>query len=831
MCAQSGSGRQPQERLLGWVWQDLRYAVRSLIKDGRFRVLAVLALALGFGSATIIFSAVYGVILNTFGYDNPDKIVSFAIHDASQSGEEGREAMSMPEFLDFRRRNNVLTDMTGGFGGFGGGTVLFNTGESTEQFSAWYTTANLFTFMGTNPFLGRLATTEDTKPGATPVFMMTYKTWRERFNADPSIVGKSFTLNGTPRTLVGVMPPRFRWGWPDIWIPLAMDLTQIASDPNLKNVYVWPVGRLKPGVSVTAASADLDVVAHQLAKIYPHDYPQQFKVAARTLADRVLSPFKSLIYPLVGAVALLLLIACSNVANLLLARATARDREIAIRASIGASRGRLIRQLLVESFVLAAAGCLAGCIFASVGIQKLVPLVPYGALPQEAVIELNIKVLLFSLAVTALTTMLCGLAPALHVMRGELQNRLTDSGKGSGGGFRHGKLRAALVIAEVAFSIVLLVGAGLMMRTFLVLDHVDLGFNPRNILVAELNLSKGIYDTAQQKNILFQQIFARLQTLPGVVASTVTVAPPPGGGIDSELTVPGKTHSERWTTAVDAHSAGYFQTLGLPLLRGKLFDESDVASGRHVTVVSASFSRRFFPNDDPLGQKIKFNALDELPELKDAYFDIIGVVPDVRNRGLQDPPMSEAYVPHTITGIGDRAILVRTAMNPDSLLPIIRQQIWAVDRNISVSHAESIQARLQRDQYAGPEFDLVTFGAFAAIGLLLAVIGIFSVMAYTVSLQTHEIGIRMALGAQKGNILTMVLRNGLTLIVTGIILGVVASPALTRFIASQLSGVKVTDPWTFVTVAVIILAVGLAACFFPARRATQVDPLIALRYE
>jgi putative ABC transport system permease protein len=831
MCAQSGSGRQPQERLLGWVWQDLRYAVRSLIKDGRFRVLAVLALALGFGSATIIFSAVYGVILNTFGYDNPDKIVSFAIHDASQSGEEGREAMSMPEFLDFRRRNNVLTDMTGGFGGFGGGTVLFNTGESTEQFSAWYTTANLFTFMGTNPFLGRLATTEDTKPGATPVFMMTYKTWRERFNADPSIVGKSFTLNGTPRTLVGVMPPRFRWGWPDIWIPLAMDLTQIASDPNLKNVYVWPVGRLKPGVSVTAASADLDVVAHQLAKIYPHDYPQQFKVAARTLADRVLSPFKSLIYPLVGAVALLLLIACSNVANLLLARATARDREIAIRASIGASRGRLIRQLLVESFVLAAAGCLAGCIFASVGIQKLVPLVPYGALPQEAVIELNIKVLLFSLAVTALTTMLCGLAPALHVMRGELQNRLTGSGKGSGGGFRHGKLRAALVIAEVAFSIVLLVGAGLMMRTFLVLDHVDLGFNPRNILVAELNLSKGVYDTAQQKNILFQQIFARLQTLPGVVASTVTVAPPPGGGIDSELTVPGKTHSERWTTAVDAHSAGYFQTLGLPLLRGKLFDESDVASGRHVTVVSASFSRRFFPNDDPLGQKIKFNALDELPELKDAYFDIIGVVPDVRNRGLQDPPMSEAYVPHTITGIGDRAILVRTAMNPDSLLPIIRQQIWAVDRNISVSHAESIQARLQRDQYAGPEFDLVTFGAFAAIGLLLAVIGIFSVMAYTVSLQTHEIGIRMALGAQKGNILTMVLRNGLTLIVTGIILGVVASPALTRFIASQLSGVKVTDPWTFVTVAVIILAVGLAACFFPARRATQVDPLIALRYE
>ena len=831
MFAYLASGRWPLERLLGWVWQDLRYAVRSLHKDRRFTLLAVLALALGIGSATIIFSAVYGVILNTFGYDNPDQIVSFAIHDATQSGEEGREAMSMPEFLDFRQRNNVLADMTGGFGGFGGGTVLYNTGEGTEQFSAWYTTPNLFTFMGTNAFLGRLATTGDTKAGATPVFMMTYKTWRERFNADPSVLGKSFTLNGTPRTLVGVMPPRFRWGWPDIWIPFPMDLTQIASDPNLKNASVWPVGRLKPGVSLMAASADLDVVAHQLAKIYPHEYPQQFKVTARTLADRVLSPFKSLIYPLAGAVGLLLLIACSNVANLLLARATARDREIAIRASIGASRGRLIRQLLVESFVLAAAGCLAGCIFAYVGIQKLVPLVPYGALPQEAVIGLNVKVLLFSLGVTLLTTMLAGLAPALHVMRGDLQSRLTGSGKGSGGGFRHGKLRAALVIAELAFSIVLLVGAGLMMRTFVALDHMDLGFNPRNILVAELNLPKGVYDTAQQKNSLFQQIFEHLQALPGVVASTVTIAPPPAGGIDSDLTVSGKTHSERWTTAMDVCSAGYFQTLGLPLLRGRLFDESDVASGRHVAVVSASFSRKFFPNDDPLGQKIKFNALDELPELKDAYFDIIGVVPDVRSRGMQDPPMSQAYVPHTIIGIGDRAILVRTAVNPDSLLPTIRQQIWAVDRNIAVSHAESVEARLQRDQYAGPEFDSITFGAFAGIGLLLAVIGVFSVMAYTVSLQTHEIGIRMALGAQKGNILTMVLRNGLTLIVTGIILGVLASLALTRVIANQLSGVKATDPWTFAAVALIILGVGLAACFFPARRATQVDPLVALRYE
>ncbi len=816
---------------LDWLWQDLRYGIRGLKKDRRFALLAVLALALGIGSATIIFSAVYGVIFNTFGYENPDKIVSFAIHDLSQSGEDGREAMSMPEFLDYRQRNNVLEDMTGGFGGFGGGTVLYNSGDGSEQFSTWYTTANLFTFMGTNPALGRLATAEDARAGATPVFMMSYKIWQERFHGDPQIVGKSFTLNGTPRTLVGIMPPRFRWGWPDIWIPFPMDLNQIAGDSNLKNVYVWPVGRLKKGVTLAAAAADLDVVAHQLSTIYPQDYPKQFKVIARTLADRVLSPFKDLIYPLAGAVGLLLFIACSNVANLLLARATARDREIAIRASIGASRSRLIRQLLVESFVLATAGCLAGCVFAYVGIQKLVPLIPYGTLPQEAVIKLNVKVLLFSLGVTVLTTVLCGLAPALHVMRGELQSRLSASGKGAGGSLRHGKLRAALVIAEVAFSIVLLVGAGLMMRTFFALDHVDLGFNPRNILVAELNLPKGVYDTAQQKNNLFQQVFARLNSLPGVVASTVTIAAPPGSGIISDLTVPGKTHSERWTAAMDVCSTGYFQTLGLPVLRGRLFEESDVASGRHVAVVSATFSRKYFANDDPLQQKIKFNALDELPELKDTYFDIIGVVPDIKNRGLQEPPMAEAYVPHTTLGIGDRAILVRTAVNPDSLLPNIRQQISAVDHNIAVSHAESIATRLQRYDYAGPEFGLATLGAFASIGLLLVVIGIFSVMAYTVSLQTREIGIRMALGAQQRDILRMVLRQGLLLIAVGAVTGLIASLALTRFLASQIWGVSRTDPWTFSAVVAVIFTVGLIACLLPARRAAQVDPLVALRYE
>lgn len=819
-------------RFLEALWHDLRFAIRSLNKDRRFSLLAILALALGIGSATVIFSAIYGVIINTFGYEHPDQIVSFAIHPASQSGVEGREGMSLPEFLDYREQNHVLQDMTGGFGGFGGAPVLYNTGNGTTEFSAWYTTANLFEFMGTPPLIGRWATPEDTKTGATPVFMMTYKLWHTQFNSDPSIVGKSFVLNGVPTTLVGVMPPRFRWGWPDIWMPFSMDRSQIASDPNLANAGVWPVGRLKPGISLGQAAADLDLVAHRLAKIHPQEYPKQFRVTVRTLADRVLTPFKTLIYPLAYAVLLLLLIACSNVANLLLARATVRDREIAVRASLGATRRRLVQQLLVESSVLAAAGCVAGCVLAWVGIKEMLPLVPYNAFPQEAVIELNGKILLFAVGVAIVTTVLCGLAPAFHAMRGELQPRLTGTGKSMGGGFRHGKLRAALVIAEVALSIVLLIGAGLMMRTFFALDHIDLGFNPKSLLVTELNLPKGVYDTAQEKNVLFQQIFGRFASVPGIAAASVTVSPPPNGGFDTTLTVPGKTHQEQWKSLLDLCSEGYFQTLQLQLLRGRLFSESDIASARQVTVINRTFAQKYFSNGDPIGQKVRFDVLEQIPGgLKQPYFEIIGVVPDVKNGGLQDPPMPEAYIPHTITGFGPRAILVRTAINADSLLPTIRQQIWAVNSNIALNNAVSIENSLRKNDFAGPEFAFMLLSTFATIGLLLVVIGVFSVMAYSVSLLTHEIGIRMALGAQRNDILMMVLRKGLALIIAGIIIGVLVSLGLTRVIANQLWGVKPTDPLTFSAVALAVIVVGLLACLGQARRATRVDPLVALRHE
>jgi putative ABC transport system permease protein len=745
----------------------------------------------------------------------------------------GRNWFTIPEFLDFREQNHVFTDVNAGFGGFGNTKILYATGHGTVEFNGGYLSANSFQFFGVSPLLGRLPTPEDTKPGATPVFTMSERLWRAEFNRDPGILGKSFTMNGVPRTLIAIMPPRFRPGWNEILIPFPLDKGQIAHDPTFAHEYVWPLGHLKPGISMQAAAADLNVVAHNLAKIYPDQYPKEFSVTTWTLADAALGPFRELLYPLIAAVLLLLLIACSNVANLLLSRATARDKEIAIRASIGASPGRLIRQFLVESSVLAGAGCATGCLLAYVGIKWMVPFIPYYYFPQEAVIELNPTVLLFSLAVTVLTTVLCGVAPAIHAFRGELQSRLMGASKGSGGGFRHGKLRAVLVVSEVALSIVLLVGAGLMLRTFFKLTHWKLGFDPQKLFIAQVTLPKGRYEKPAQRKLFYQQFLQRVSAVPGVVAAAESISRPPYGGAISEMNILGKTHSEKWNVMLDACTEGFPQVLGLQVLRGRFFSEADVVSARRVAVINRAFARKYFGNDDPIGQQIKFGVLDQLPNAPhDASFEIVGVVSDVSNAPhLEEPPMPQGYIPDSVLGFVSGTILARTTIEPASLVASIHQQLWAVDSDAVLFDPGSLDALLNKDEYASPHFELIALGAFAAIGLVLIVIGVFSVMAYSVSLQTHEIGIRMALGAQRSNILTMVLRNGLNLIVTGIVLGVLASLTLTRFMASQLTGIQPTDPWTFGTVALIILAVGVAACFFPARRATQVDPLVALRYE
>jgi putative ABC transport system permease protein len=812
--------------------RDLQYAFRSLAKDRRFALIAVFALALGIGATTVMFSVLYNVVFDPFPYKDFQHSVIFEMWDLTGPKEqEARFHYSIPEFLAIREQNRVFEDMIGNYTL----DVLYTDGKGTRRFRGGYVTTNGFDFLGVSPFLGRAFSRDDVKPGAPLVFMMNYRLWETEFSSDPKILGATFFLNSKPRTLVGIMPQRFNGYNASLWLPLGLspgaDGTVFpVKEPDV----IWAMGRLKKGVSVEAAAADLDAILHRLAQANPGElYPERFKIRTRTLLDFVVGDFKKTLYALLAAVSMLLLIACINVGNLLLARATVREREIAVRASLGASRGRLIRQLLVESLMLAAAASLAGCFFAYFGLKGLVAIIPRGPIPEETVIGLNPAVLLFALAIGVLTTLICGLAPALHAVRVNLQVRMTGSGKGAGNGFRHGQLRAALVIAEVALSIMLLTGAGLMVRSFFALTHVDLGFDPQHMLYARVTPAGGDhFEMAAENQLFFEQVLRRVKALPGVVTVTETLDLPPLGGAGSYVTVFGKPLPRHADSMVDLCGESYFQTLGIRLLRGRLISETDIGSARYVAVVNQSFARAYFGNEDPLAQKIKFDVFDQLPGTPhNAYFEVIGMVADFRNRGPQESPTPEAFLPYSITGIGERFIFARTAVDPKSLLATVQREIWAVDSNAAVTSTGSIQNLLAEEVYTRPKFGLITISIFAGLGLALVLIGIFSVMAYTVALQTHEIGVRMALGAQNGNVVTMVLWKGLRLISVGMLVGVLASLGLTRFLAGQISGVSTTDPLTFLAVVALFLAVGLIASLLPARRAAGIDPLVALRYE
>jgi putative ABC transport system permease protein len=812
--------------------RDLQYAFRNLAKDRRSALIAVFALALGIGATTVMFSVLYNVVFDPFPYKDFQHSVMFEMWDLTGAQEqEARFHYSIPEFLAIREQNRVFEDMIGNYTL----DVLYTDAKGTRRIRGGYVTANGFDFLGVSPFLGRSFSPEDAKPGAPLVFMMNYALWKTEFNSDPKILGNTFFLNGKPRTLVGIMPQRFNGYNASLWLPLGLSPGADGSVFPTKDAdVIWALARLKKGVSAETATADLDAILHRLAQANPGElYPQRFKMRTRKLVDFVVGDFKKTLYALLAAVSMLLLIACSNVANLLLARATVREREIALRASLGASRGRLIRQLLVESLVLATAACLAGCFVAYFGLKGLAAIIPRGPIPEETVLGLNPAVLLFALTLAVLTTLVCGLAPALHAVRGNLQVRLTGSGKGAGDGFRHGKLRAGLVIAEVALSIVLLTGAGLMMRSFFALTHVDLGFDPQHTLYAEVTPSGGGHsEMAAQNQLFFEEILRRVKALPGVVTATLTLGLPPLGGAGSYVTVFGKPLPHHADSMVDLCDESYFQTFGIRLMSGRLISEEDIGSARYVAVVNQAFARVYFGGENPLGQKIKFEAFDRLPDAPhDTYFEVIGMVADFRNRGLQESPRPEAFLPYSITAVGERFIVAKTAVDPKSLVASVQREIWAVDSNAAVTSNGSIQNLLAEDVYNRPQFGLITISIFAGIGLALVLIGIFSVMAYTVALQTHEIGIRMALGAQRRNVVTVILWEGLRLISVGMFIGVLASLGLTRFLEGQISGVSTKDPLTFLAVVILFLAVGLIASLLPARRAAGIDPLVALRYE
>jgi putative ABC transport system permease protein len=804
------------------IWRDVCYGLRGLRSSLGFSALAMITLALGIGAATTMFSVIENVLVAPFPYRDAGRIAAFDIHNLDDGHPGGRTGLRPDEYLAYRTQNHVFSEDMGSTSG----DVLWTNADGTEQFDGATLTPHAFLALGVPALLGRVITPEDGKPGAPAVFVMAYKMWQRRFHLDPSILGRSFVLNGKPSTLVGIMPKRFTKRGADLWQPAEPDPT----DKNQRFVLqAW----LKPGVTLQQAQADLLPIGQRWAKDHPKDYPKRFSIEVTGYADSVVGSFKKTLYTLGAAVGLLLLIACVNVANMLLARATARDREMAVRAALGASRWRVARQLLIESLLLAAGGAALGIALAYGGIRALAAAIPEGAIPREAEIGLNAPVLLFSLAAAIATALIFGLAPALQLSRRDIVEPLKDSGRGVSGGFRRGRLRNALVVVEMALSLVLLTGAGLMIRTFAALQQTDLGFNPSNILVARLPFPHGRYKTAAEKQRFFSQLLPRVKQLPGVVDATETSDLPPYGGIGSDIEIPGKVHTDRWEAIFQLVSEGYFHTLGARLVRGRLIDENEVAGARKLAVVNQALVTKYFGHENPIGRRIQIKFLESMPDspVANAMFEIVGVLADMKNQGLQDPVRPEMMIPYTLTGNFERGILVRTAGSPMPLLDPVRRQIWAVDHNVALTMTRTLEDFLSDFSYSQPRFVLLVLGVFAGIGLALVAIGVYSVIAYTVSRQTREIGIRMALGAGQGDVLGMVFRLGAWLVGIGLACGLGASFAVNRVLASELFGVSPHDPETFAAVSVVVVAAGAVACWFPARRATRVDPLVALRFE
>ena len=809
--------------------QDVRYALRNMRKTPGFAVVAILTLALGIGASTAIFSVMHNILVEPFPYRDAQRYMSMQIHDTERSEPGGRAGYLGAELLDIMEENHVFDGVIAN----DNTDVLYRTGEGSQRFDGNFITPGTFEFFGMQPLLGRMAQAADYEPGAPPVFVLRYKTWMKSFAGEPGIVNKSFVLNGVSRTLIGIMPPRFGWGDADMWIP--QKPSRAATGKTVAGAFQqhwFLMGHLKPGVSMKEAVADLTIVANNLAKTYPTEYPKHFSVQVESLTNLVVGQFRTTLYIVLAAVGLLLLIGCGNVANLLLARATTREKEFAIRSALGANRWRLIRQLLVESVILAAGGAAVGTLLAWGGLKSLVALMPQRIIPAEAVIQLNTPVLLFTLGVAMLTALIFGLVPALKAAQKDINDPLRDSGKGISGGFRHGKLRNAVVVLEVGLSLVLLVAAGLLMRSFVALRDVKLGLQPDHVLVARLPLPVERYKTADQVTGFYRPLLQRLKALPGVVEATETSTLPPYGGIPSDIEIPGETHAEKWNALFQLCSEGYFGVVKIQFLDGRTFTEAEVNGARKLAVVNLTFAKKYLGNENPIGRQVRIAQLTQFEDaVKEPMFEIIGLVADAKNQGLQDPPMPEIWIPYTVTGSGFRGILVRTAGEPMAMMNAVQHEIWATDANVALTFTGTLESFISQFSYAGPRFGFFLMMIFGGVGLVLVTIGVYSVLAYTTARRTQEIGIRMALGAKSSDVQGMVIRMGLKLVGIGVALGLIASLAIGRVIATQLWGVSAYDPWTLVSVPIVLLITGMVACWLPARRAARVDPLVALRYE
>ena len=809
------------------VGRDFRFAFNCLRKDRLFARIAIFALALGMGASTAIFSVVDNAIFEPFAYKDSSQLVTIRLRDLDQAN-DWRGVFLFDEFQEMKRHTHVFENAVANLQE----DVVYDAGDNSMLLAGNYVTQGTFEFYGMAPFLGRSLEPGDYEADAAPVFVMRYRTWVEKFGADPSWIGKRFKLNGISRTLVGIEAPRFAWGGAQLWMP--KQPAEVRITRSFDGVQYWGVvARIRPGVSPKQAAADLEPIAQHFSKVYPKEYPTHFSMEVDSFAHAVLPrEFRMALFTFSAAVGLLLLIGCANVANLLLARSTTREKEFALRAALGATRFRMVRQLLAESFLLALAGAILGVFFAWAGVRTIAAVIPDFTIASETVIQMNASVLIFALVAGACTVFLFGLVPALKVSRWSLDESLRDNGKGLTGSARGAGLRNAVVIAEVALSVALLFTASMFVRSFVALQRVPLGLRTDHVLTARLPLPPDRYKTGAQVRSFFQPLLARLKSIPGIAYAAESSSIPPYGGIRSQVEVSGRAHSEKWFTLFQLCSEDYLSVLRIPILEGRAFTETEVNHALKVALINQTFQRRYFGNGDLLGQRIRLSGLKDFPDaVNDPWFEVIGVVADARNRGLTEPIEPEAWIPFTVTGSAARGILVRTVNDPTPMFKTVAGEIWATDPGVAMAEPNTLDYFLDLFTFAQPRFGLWIVGMFGGLGLLLVTIGVYSVMAYTTARRMHELGLRMALGAAARDVMNMVLGHGLRLLTFGILIGLAASLVLARVIANQLYGVSPYDPLTIGGVAAVLLLIGLAACWVPARRATRVDPIAALRYE
>jgi predicted permease len=806
-------------RWLEEFWQDLRYGARMLLKNPGFTLIAVITLALGIGANTAIFSVVNTILLRPLPYKESDRLVwLYGVQPQLK-----RANHSPADFLDYQAQNRSFEQMAA----FRILSFTLTGDDRPERVDGRIVSANYFSLLGIEPALGRNFTPKDGEAGAGRVVLLSYNFWQRRFNGDPDAIGRALTLNGESATVIGVMPPDFKEYDSNLWLNPRQIVPDFATGSRedlltvRTNNYLRVIGRLKPGATLSQAQADLDAITARLQQQYPNTNAHR-NVQIVPLLERVVGDLQPTLLILFGAVGLVLLIACANVANLMLVRATARQKEIAIRAALGAGRRRILRQLLTESILLASLSGICGSLLAVWGIDLIVSLSPANT-PRLSEIRLDSQVFTFTLAVSLLTGLIFGLIPAMTASKFSITGTLKEGGRGAETGLSRRRARSALVVAEVTIAVIVIIGAGLLLRSFVRLQTVNPGFDPDNLTTLLVWMSEAKYLEPSTSHGFIQELHDRLAILPGVESVAIASDLPILGNSRTDFEIEGRPPvGEKMQIGRISVGKGYFRAMRIPLLRGREFTERDRDKAPQVIVINETAAKTLWPGEDPIGKRLRLFRQD--------WAEVIGVVGDVKHYGLQEPASMHAYLSNLQFPWPVLRVALRSQLNQADLITSVQREVRAIDPNQPVSNITTMN-KILADSMGTRRLAMSLFSLFAVIALLLTAIGLYGVMAYSVSQRTREIGIRMALGAQAGNVLRLIVKQGMTLVLIGVALGLITSFAMTRLMRTMLYEVSAIDPVTYIFVPSLIGVVALLACWIPARRAAKVDPMVVLRHE